>query len=241
MYPETQIPNGGLTLLGAIALSLLTPGWVAAFLGFGEAHAALLAWITGHEGVPCIVLWLCYGVFGFAMLVGIAIGAYAACIALMRGLARVKAWGVQAGQAIAGLLGELLYWPVQLASERVLDELQERRDRLYAFLREQHELRRMYAEEYAGDYPSFRAFQRAYDAHRRGQQASATDPLRQAIKLLGLPQRFTKDDVKRRFNLLIALIHPDKVGPNGEKIGPNELATQLIDAYKLICSRRAWQ
>ncbi len=77
MYPETQIPNGGLTLLGAVALSFLMPGWVAAFFGFGEAHAALLAWMTGHEGIPLIVLWLCYGAFGFGLLVGIAIGAYA--------------------------------------------------------------------------------------------------------------------------------------------------------------------
>lgn len=241
MYPETQIPNGGLTLLGTVALSFLMPGWVAAFLGFGEAHGALLGWMTGHEGIPRIALWLCYGAFGFGMLVGFVIGAYAACIALMRGLAILKAWGVRASQAIAGLLGELLYWPVQLASELVWDKVQERRARLYTFMRQQHELRRMYSEEYADDYPSFRAFQRAYYAHRHGQQASATDPLLQAIKLMGLPQRFTKDEVKRRFNLLIALIHPDKVGPNGEKIGPNELATQLIDAYKLICSRKAWQ
>ena len=55
-----------------------------------------------------------------------------------------------------------------------------------------------------------------------------------AIKLMGLPQRFTRDELKRRFNLLIAAIHPDKVGPN-------ELATQLIDAYKLISERKAWQ
>jgi hypothetical protein len=234
MYPETQIPNGGLMLLGAVALSFLLPGWVAAFLGFGAAHAALLNWITLHEGIPLIALWLCYGAFGFGMLVGVAIGTYAACIALMRGLARMKAWGVQAGQAMAGLLGELLYWPVQYASEAVWDEVQERRDRLYTFLRQQHEQRRMYREEYAGDYPSFRAFRRAFYGHKHGQQASTSDPLPQAIRLMGLPLHFTKDDVKQRFNLLIAAIHPDKVGPN-------ELATQLIDAYKLICSREAWQ
>ena len=51
---------------------------------------------------------------------------------------------------------------------------------------------------------------------------------------MGLPQRFTKDEAKGRFNLLIMPIHPDKVGPN-------ELATQLIDAYKLICSKKPWQ
>jgi len=234
MYRETQIPGGGLTLLALLALSFLMPGWIAALLGLGSAHAALVAWITGHEGLPCIGLWLCYGAIGFAMLIVAAIGAFTACIALMRGLAIVKAWGVRASHAIAGILGELLYWPVQLLSERVWDALQQQYARLFAFLREQHELRRMYSEEYAGDYPSFRAFQRDYYAHQHGQAATETDPLQQAITLMGLPHRFTRDEMKRRFNLLIAPIHPDKVGPNG-------LATQLIDAYKLICSRKAWQ
>jgi hypothetical protein len=168
------------------------------------------------------------------MLAAAAVGLYTAGILLMRGLATVKAWGVRAAHAMAGLLGELLYWPVQLLSELVWDVLQQQHTRLYAFLQEQYELRRMYSEEYANDYPSFRDFQRDYYAHKCGQQASGTDPLQKAIKLMGLPQGFTKDDVKRRFNLLIAPIHPDKVGPN-------ELAPQLIDAYKLICSRKAWQ
>jgi hypothetical protein len=235
MYRNTQtIPGGGLTLLALLALSFLMPGWVAALLGLGSAHAALFAWITRQPGILCIALWLVYGAFGFGMLVAAAIGAYTAGIALMRGLAVVKALGTRASHAMAGLLGELLYWPVQLLSERVWDVVQEQYGRFYAFLREQHELRRMYSEEYAGDYPSFRAFQRAYYAHQRGKSATETDPLQRAIKLLGLPQRFTKDDVKRRFNQLIAVLHPDK-------IGPNEFAPQIIDAYKLICSRKAWQ
>jgi hypothetical protein len=158
MYRYTQIlPGGAITLIGVLGLSFLMPGWIAGLLGLGSAHAALFAWITAHEGIPCIGLWLCYGAIGFCMLVAAAIGAYAACIALMRGLATVKVWGVRAGQAIAGLLGELLYWPVQLLSERLWDALQQKRERLLLFLHEQHELRRLYSEEYANDYPSFRA------------------------------------------------------------------------------------
>ena len=233
MYRETQIPGGGLTLLGVIALSFLMPGWVASLLGMGQAHAALFAWMIGHEGIFCIVWWLIYGAIGFGMLVGAAIGAFTAGIALMRGLASLKAWGMRSSQAMAELLGELLYWPVQYVSELLWDVLQQQRARLYAFLQEQYELRRMYREEYAGDYPSFRAFERAYHAHQQG-RVPDTDPLQKAIKLMGLPAQFTKDEVKRRFHQLIAPIHPDKVGPN-------ELATQLIDAYTLICNRKAWQ
>jgi len=233
MYRDMQFPGGGLALLGVLALSFLIPGWVASLLGLSQMHATLVVWMTRHEGIFWIALWLIYGAVGFSILVAAAIGAYAACITLMRGLAMVRAWGVQAGQAIAGLLGELLYWPVQLFSELVWDGLQQQRARLSSFLQEQYELRRMYAEEYANDYPSFRAFERAYNAHKHGQQACETDPLQAAITLMGLPQRFTQEDVKRRFHELI-VVHPDKVGPNG-------LATQLIDAYKLICSRKAWQ
>jgi hypothetical protein len=235
MYRYNQtLPGGAITLVGVLGLSFLMPGWVAGLFGLGRTHVLLVAWITGHEGIPCIGLWLCYGAAGFCMLVAAAIGAYTACIALMRGLAIVKAWGVEAGRAIAGLLGELLYWPFRLLSERVWDGFQQQRARLRAFLQEQYELRRIYSEEYASDYPSFRAFQRAYYAHKNGQKGSGTDPLLNAIKLMGLPQQFTKEDLKRRFQKLIAAIHPDKVGPN-------ELATQLIDAYKLISSRKAWQ
>jgi hypothetical protein len=235
MYRYNQtLPGGAITLVGVLGLSYLMPGWVAGLLGLGATHSSLFVWLARQEGIALILFWLVYGAVGFGMLVAAAIGAFAAAVAMMRGLAVVKAWGVRAGQAIAGLLGEFLYWPVQLLSELLWDSFQQRRERLYLFLQEQYELRRMYSEEYANDYPSFRAFQRAYYAHQHGQPATETDPLQRAIKLLGLPQRFTKDDVKRRFNQLIAVLHPDK-------IGPNEFAPQVIDAYKLICSRKAWQ
>ena len=240
MYRDTQtVPGGGLTLLALLALCFVMPWLVAGLLGLGSAHAALFAWITRQPGILCIALWLCYGAFGFCMLVGAAIGAYTAGIALMRGLTVVKAWGVRASVATASFLGALLYWPVQNMFELLWDAFQRHVVQRYfapvaAILSERDELRRMYREEYAGDYPSFRAFQRDYYAHQHGQPATETDPLQGAIKLMGLPQRFTKDEVKRRFNLLIAPIHPDIVGPNG-------LAPQLIDAYKLICSRKAWQ
>ena len=50
---------------------------------------------------------------------------------------------------------------------------------------------------------------------------------------MGLPDTFTRNDLKERFRTLIAGIHPDRVGPNG-------LAAQLIAANTLICERKNW-
>src|SRR5262249_21036044 len=59
MYRYNQtLPGGAITLVGVLGLSFLMPGWVAGLLGLGRTHAMLVAWITGHEGIPCIGLWL---------------------------------------------------------------------------------------------------------------------------------------------------------------------------------------
>jgi hypothetical protein len=106
-------------------------------------------------------------------------------------------------------------------------------------------LRRLYREEYAADFPSYRAFLRFYRKiangedpgaqrdERRHENQAATDPVEAAIRLLGLPESFTSDDLKRRFRTLIKGIHPDVVGPN-------ELATQLNNAHALIKERKGW-
>jgi hypothetical protein len=234
MYSEKQFPGGVLALLGILALSFLMPGCVAALLGLGQAHSALFAWITRQEGIFCIVLWLVYGAIGFGLLVAGAIGAYAGGIALMRGLANLKPWGVRASQGMAALLGELLYWPVQYVSEWLWDVIQGRRVRLNAFLEEQRELRRVYREDYADQFVSFRAFLRDFRA-RQKQEAhrQESDALKEAIRLMGLHPGFTRAELKQRFRLLIDRIHPDKVGPN-------ELATQLIAAYTLIDKGKTW-
>jgi len=241
MYRDTQaVPGGGFTLLGVTGLSFLTPGWAANALGCAAAHAQLADWIFRQHGILLIVLLLLYGLGGFIILVGAAVAVVTAVVALMRALSMVKAWGVRASVATASFLGALMYWPVQNLFELLWDALQRHVVQRYfapvaAILNEQDELRRMYREEYAGDFPSFRAFLRSWRAHQEGEQAASdTDPLQKAIRLMGLPKKFTKDDLIQRFHKLIAGIHPDKVGPN-------ELATLLIDAYKLICSRKAWQ
>ena len=51
---------------------------------------------------------------------------------------------------------------------------------------------------------------------------------------MGLPEQFTRDDLKARFRTLIAGIYP---GP----CRPDELAAQLIAANTLICERKRWK
>jgi hypothetical protein len=103
-------------------------------------------------------------------------------------------------------------------------------------------LRRLYREEYATRFPSYRAFLRFYraiengedpDANGKRTNQAATDPVEAAIRLLGLSEGFGKDDLKQRFWTLMKGNHPDLVGPNG-------LAPQINDAYDLIKERRGW-
>ena len=51
------------------------------------------------------------------------------------------------------------------------------------------ELWRLYREEYTQDFPSYRAFLRHWRALQAAEQAK-TDPLQQAIRLMGLPEQF---------------------------------------------------
>jgi hypothetical protein len=112
------------------------------------------------------------------------------------------------------------------------DEWQRGIATLTAYWHEQWELRRLYREDYALDFPSYRAFLRYWRALQAADRAR-TDPLQEAIRLMGLPENFTRDDLKQRFRTLITGIHPDHVGPNG-------LAAQLIAANTLICERKRW-
>jgi hypothetical protein len=236
MYRYTQtLPGGAITLVGVLALSFLIPGWTASALGWDAAHAQLISWIFRQQGFFCVILLLLYSLSGFGLLVSAGMAIYVASLVLMRTLIAVRGWAVRTSIAAAQGLGELLYWPVQIGGELLWDEYQRRAALLTALWHEQRELRRMYRQDYAGDFPSYRAFLRHWRALRKREQAaSEADPLEQAIRLMGLPENFTRDDLKQRFRTLIDRIHPDKAGPN-------ELAAQLIAAYTLICKRKNWR
>ena len=234
MYRYSQtLPGGPITLVGILALSLLIPGWVANALGFSAINALAVSWIFAHQGVFFVALLLLYGLGGFVMLVGSGIAAYVGYFVLVRALVAVRNWAVRTSVAIAQLLGALLCWAPEIVTGLLCDQIQSGTAKLTAYRQERQELRRLYREDFAQDFPSYRAFLRHWRALQAAEQAK-TDPLQQAIRLMGLPEDFTREDLRQRFRTLIGGIHPDRVGPN-------ELAAQLIAANTLICERKRWK
>jgi hypothetical protein len=233
MYRYSQtLPGGPVTLIGILVLSLLIPGWVANALGFSVVNAQLVDWIFRHQGIPCIALLLLYGLLGFALLVGAGMAIYVGYFLLIRALVAVRNGAVRTSVAAARLLWALLSWPPRIIGDLVKDQYRRRTGDFFARWHEWEELWRLYREEYKQDFPSYRAFLRHWRALQAAEQAR-TDPLQQAIRLMGLTEPFTRDDLRQRFRTLIAGIHPDRVGPN-------ELAAQLIAANTLISERKNW-
>jgi Bacterial Na+/H+ antiporter B (NhaB) len=230
MYRYSQtLPGGPVTLVGILALSLLIPGWAANVLGFSAANAQVVSWIFMHQGIFFIALLLLYGLGGFFMMVGAGIAVCVAYCVLSRILVAVRNWAVRTSVAAAHLLWTLLSWPVRMIGDLVKDQIHSRT----ALWRERQELWRLYREEYTQDFPSYRAFLRHWRALQAAEQAK-TDPMQQAIRLMGLTEPFTREDLKDRYHILIAGTHPDLVGPNG--LGP-----QVIAANALICERKRWK
>jgi hypothetical protein len=236
MYQDTDsVPGGGMTVLAFLALSLLAPGWAAYVLGCAHLHAQLVSWILAQPVALTLALGALYLAAGCMLLIGVIMGVGAAILFTMRALVALASWAARTSLRLAAALGALLAWPLQLLGEFLWDACAQRAVRMNVFFEEQHELRRVYREDYAGDFPSYRAFLRDFRARQKGAaQQEEVDALAQAIRLLGLPESFTKADLKKRFRLLIDRIHPDKVGPN-------ELATQLIAAYTLIDKGKDWR
>jgi len=235
MYRDTRtLPGGGLTLLGLLALSVLAPGWAASALGCATLHAHLVAWIMAQTGLVLLVLGALYIAMGFALLLGTIMGVYAAGVVLLKALAMIAGRAAETSHALATVTGTLLSWPLQLLAECLWDACAPHVVRMNAVLEEKRELRRVYREDYAGDFISYRAFLRDWRARQTADsERHASDALAQAMRLMGLPESFTRRELKDRFRLLIDRIHPDKVGPN-------ELATQLIAAYTLIDKGKDW-
>src|SRR4051812_11583070 len=125
MYRHNQtLPGGPVTLVGILALSLLIPGLFANALGFSAANAQLVGWIFQHQGIACLVLFLLYGVLGFAMLVGASMAIYVGYFVLTRAVVAVRNGAVRASIAIAQLLGALLCWAPEKAADLLCDGIQ---------------------------------------------------------------------------------------------------------------------
>jgi hypothetical protein len=234
MYRYSQtLPGGPVTLVGILVLSLLIPGWAAGALGFSAINAQLVDWIFRHQGISCIGLLLLYGVLGFLILVGTGMAIYVGYIVLTRVAVAARNWAMRTSVAIGQLLGTLLCWAPETVFELLCDQIDSGTAKLRAHRQERRQLRELYREDYTEDFPSYRAFLRYWRALQAAEQAK-TDPLQQAIRLLGLTEPFTRDELKERFNLLIGGTHPDLVGPKG-------LAEQVIAAKTLICERKRWK
>jgi hypothetical protein len=237
--------------LAILVLSFLIPGWAASALGLAGAHAHLLDWIRMQEGPAFLALWLVYGLAGLCMLLVGVMAVVGTGSLLARALLDFLVWALRTSAATALLLGHLMFWPLHVLAGVLRDILEDVTAYVAAQLRERRELRRLYREDFARDFPTFRAFRRFYRAVANGEDpeytgddpwsqrgrtretASGIDPYKAALRLLGLPEEFTKADLQRRFRTLIKGVHPDVVGPN-------ELATQLNDAYTLIKERKGW-
>lgn len=234
MYRYSQtLPGGPITLIGILVLSLLIPGWAAGALGFSALNAQLLDWIFRHQGISCIVLLLLYDVLGFLILVGAGMAVYAAYLVLIRVAVAVRNSAMRISIAVAQLLGTLLCWAPEIVTGLVCDPIESGTEKLRAYRQERRQLRQIYRQDFAQDFPCYGAFLHHWRALQAAEQAK-TDPLQQAIRLLGLTEPFTRDELKERFNLLIGGTHPDLVGPNG-------LAEQVIAAKTLICERKRWK
>ena len=236
MYQDTDsFPLSGVALLVFLGVSALAPGWAAHALGCATLHAQLVSWILAQPVALLLALGALYLAAGCTLMIGVIFAVGAAVVFTMRALFRLIFWVARTSLGLAAALGALLAWPLRLLGEFVWDACAQRVVSMNVFFEEQRELRRVYREEYAGDFPSYRAFLRDFRARQKDTaQREEVDALTQAIRLLGLPESFTKADLTKRFRLLIALNHPDKVGPNG-------LAPQLIAANALINQRKGWR
>ena len=236
----------GVTALVILVLSFLIPGWAARALGLAGPLAHLLDWMTAQEGLFCVSLWLIYGLAGFCVLLALAVAVGGAGLAVLWGLRKAKAWVLRTSVAIAQLLGLAVLWLAQMLGELLWDvyatqlvrfaAMAVRAARAAAALPRGIRRRFPLVPGLPSFLPRHREGRRSRRAARREQALAgqaAPDPVEAAIRLLGLPESFTSDDLKRRFRTLIKGVHPDLVGPN-------ELATQLNDAHALIKERKGW-
>jgi hypothetical protein len=143
----------------------------------------------------------------------------------------------------------LLCWPFKafwFAARRALDQMREAQREAQA--REQ-ELRRLWRE--AGQqFPTFEAFQRAFEAEEWRQQRrreeprgnpppdrpAAPDAFAEACRLFGFPADggFSREDLNARYRSLIHRLH-------GDRGGSDVLAAQVNTARDVITKRKGWK
>ena len=161
--------------LAILVLSFLIPGWAASALGLTGAHAHLLDWIRTQEGLAFLALRLVYELAGLCMLLVGVMAVVGTGTLLARALLDFLVWALRTSAATALLLGHLMFWPLHVLAGVLRDILEDVTAYVAAQLRERRELRRLYREDFARDFPTFRAFLRSIARLRVARQSGWED------------------------------------------------------------------
>lgn len=153
----------------------------------------------------------------------------------------------------------VITWPIRLIVELVWHGVSGVGRRISQAMAEARELRRVYREEYRDQFRSFREFKAAFEAandegrrarntggeHSRNRRRSGaernarhgrqeeSDLFAQAVRMFGLSQDFTREELKRRYRDLMKQAHPDAGGSH-------EQASAVNWAHNLIKKRKGW-
>lgn len=238
----------GYAVLGVIGIAIawFIPGLLAQMLGWGQAHDELVAWAAAKQYWLFIPLLFVYVLSGFFVLVAVlsasAVIAYALFIGIKTATIRLAEATENLVTAFLDLLVrsvrialQLFIWSLHLVADRALSLADSSTAYIRQLWAERQELRRLYREEFADQFRSFKEFKDHLNGSKSSdeQESPKVDPYEAAIRLFGLTEIFTRAELEDRYRRLMRGVHPDVAGPN-------ELATQLNQARDLIKNRKGW-
>jgi predicted ABC-type sugar transport system permease subunit len=108
------------------------------------SNVQLVEWIFRQQGFSFIFLLLLYGLGGFVILVGSGMALYVGYCVLIRMVVAVKNGAARISVPAAQLLGALLCWAAEMATELLCGELHSAIAKLTALRQERRQLRQIY-------------------------------------------------------------------------------------------------
>lgn len=247
----------GLAFLASIGfvIAFFVPEFLAQETGWQQAHDQLVAWARTKELWLFISLFIVYEIFGFLVLVSAVFASGTIGYVLFLGVKEATIWtakgtvflmaAIFTGLAVSAVFVlKILIWPFRFVADFVKQFALSSTASLRQRWAERQELRRLYREEFADEFDSFKEFKRRLndpdpeeeeeEEKARPQEPPKVDPYAASIRLLGLTDNFTRKDLEDRYRKLMRGVHPDVAGPN-------ELATQINQARDLIKRRKGWK
>ena len=255
---EDIVSVGGVVAKCFAALCL--PAFIIVALGLDGFQA----WLQAQTGIVRIIVMAPMWALSYVVIAGI-----------FRGLAifaeRLFQSAVNAIEAIGNAIGNgltlgfygsgrlalgavtLALHPPRVLAELVWDQGRTQLDLLLQGWREKQEMRRLYREEFRGEFRSYRDFERHFDnpgGFDAGQEQPEPefrfdpgrkpdppkpDAFTEACRLFGLPENgtFTQAQFKKAYHVMMRRAHPDAGGSNA-------FAAQINMANTLIKSRKGW-